>query len=169
MKINISRLAAAGAAALVLGIGAVAMAQPAMGPGHHGPGHGMDMDVEHVLAGLQAKLNLNTSQQLMWDAAVAQSKSARTTARTNMQTLHDALAAELANATPNLANVAAAADQVQTGNQTLRHSVRDQWLKLYATFSADQVAVVRAALQQHLARMDSFHAKMLERMQRQGG
>ncbi|HEY5308314.1 MAG TPA: periplasmic heavy metal sensor, partial [Casimicrobiaceae bacterium] len=128
------------------------------------------MDIEHVLAGLQAKLNLNTMQQGMWDAAVAQTKTARDTGRANMQKLHDAMATELTKATPNLASVAAAADDVQTSNQTLRHAVRDQWLKLYATFSSDQIAVVKAALQQRLARMDSFHQKMLERMQqKQGG
>jgi hypothetical protein len=87
-----------------------------------------------------------------------------------MQKLHDAMAAELANTTPNLAGVAAVADDVQTSNHTLRQSVRDQWLKLYATFSPEQIAVVKAALQQRLARMDSFHQQMLERMQqKQGG
>ena len=170
MKISVSRFAAAAAVALLVGVGTAALGQPAMGPGHHGPGPGMGMDIEHVLAGLQAKLNLNTSQQGMWDAAVAQTMAARDTGHANMQKLHDALAAELANTTPNLAGVAAVADDVQTSNQTLRRSVRDQWLKLYATFSSDQIAVVKAALQQRLARMDSFHQKMLERMQqKQGG
>jgi len=88
-------------------VGTAAMAQPAMGPGHHGPGPGMGMDIEHVLAGLQAKLNLNTSQQGMWDTAVAQTNAARDSGHANMQKLHDALAAELANTTPNLAGVAA--------------------------------------------------------------
>ena len=170
MKISVSRFAVAAAVALLVGVGTAALAQPAMGPGHHGPGPGMGMDIEHVLAGLQAKLNLNTSQQGMWDAAVTQTKAARDTGRANMQKLHDAMTAELANATPNLAGVAAVADDVHTSNEALRRSVRDQWLKLYATFSPEQIAIVKAALQQRLSRMDSFHQKMLERMQqKQGG
>jgi len=168
MKTAFSHFVAASTAALLFCLGGVAMAQPAHGPGH-GPGPGMGMDIEHVLAGLQAQLNLNPLQQGLWEAAIAGSKSARTSAHANMKTLHDALAAELANASPNLKNVADVADQIQASNQTLRRDVRKQWLALYATFTADQVAVVRTALQQKLARMDSFHAKMLQRMQQPGG
>ena len=60
-----------------------------------------------------------------------------------MQKVHDALTAELAKPEPDLAAVAAIADGVQASNQTLRQSVRDQWLQLYATFTPEQKAVVR--------------------------
>lgn len=167
MKITFSRIAATAAAAILLCGGAVATAQPGMGGGGHGPG--MGMDVEHMLAGLQSRLKLTPGQQDMWNAAIAASKSAREAGRASMRKVHDAMTAELANATPNLAGVASVAELAQADNQALRRSVRDQWLNLYATFSPEQITVVREALQQHLARMDSFHAKMLERMQRPGG
>ncbi len=80
-----------------------------------------------------------------------------------MQGVKDALAAELAKPEPDLAAVAAAADSAQQQALALRHQVRDAWLALYATFSPEQKAVVKGILQQHLAKMESFHQKMLER------
>ena len=68
-------------AAALLAVGVQgALAQP----GGHGPGHGPGgLAIEHVLASLKDKLSLNTSQQVMWDNAVASTKAARTTGRTN--------------------------------------------------------------------------------------
>jgi Spy/CpxP family protein refolding chaperone len=73
------------------------------------------------------------------------------------------LNAELAKAQPDLAAVAAAADSAQAQNSTLRHQVRAAWLNLYGTFSPDQKAVVKAAIEQRLARMDQRRAKMMQR------
>lgn len=163
------RLAALAAAAVLALTGVAAMAQPAGGHGP-GPGHGprAGIEIEYVLSALKGQLNLNTSQQLMWDNAVAQTKAAHTAGRANMQKVHDALAAELAKADPDLVAVAAVADNARTTNQTIRHGVRNQWLQIYGTFSPDQKAVVRDALSQRLARMDSIRAKMLEHMQKGG-
>jgi hypothetical protein len=167
MKTNISRLIAVVATGLLISAGGIALAQP--GPAHgHGPGPGPGADIEHLFMRLETKLNLNSSQQLMWQNAVAQSQAAHATGKANMQQLHDAFAAELAKTTPDLAALATVADNVQASNQALRKSVRGQWLALYATFSADQVAVVRAALQKQLARMDAMRAKMAARMQNNG-
>ena len=102
------------------------------------------MDIGHVLTALQAKLNLNTMQQGMWATATAQSTSTRDAMRANMNKLHDAMAAELAKTAPDLNAVAAAADDLQAANQTLRRGARDQWLKLYATFTPEQVAAGQA-------------------------
>ena len=123
--------------------GAVAWAQP--GPaGPDGPRGGME--IEHVLGSVKGQLDLNTSQQLTWDNAVAQTKAAREAGWAAMQKVHDAMAAELAKPEPDLAAVAAVADSVQASNQTLRQGVRTQWLQVYATFSPAQKAVVRDAL-----------------------
>jgi len=158
------RLAAVAAAAVFALAGFAATAQPA-GPGH-GP-HG-GIGIEHLLQGLKGQLNLNTSQQLQWDNAVAQTTAAHAAGRASMQKVHDALTAELAKPEPDLAAVAAVADSTQTSNQTLRQGVRNQWLQIYATFTPDQKAVVRDALAKRLARMDSMHEKMRERMQSGG-
>jgi len=159
-----SRMAAIAATALLTLTGVPAMAQPAGGFGH-GPGHHGGMEIGQVLGAVKSQLNLNTSQQLMWDNAVAQTKAAHATGRANMQKVHDAMTAELAKAEPDLASVAAVADSVQSGNQTLRQGVRNQWLQVYATFSPEQKAIVRDALSKQLARMESMGAKMREHMQ----
>jgi Spy/CpxP family protein refolding chaperone len=158
------RLAAVAAAAVLALTGVAALAQP--GPMHmHGGGPGGGIEIEHVLGAVKGQLNLNTSQQLMWDNAVAQTKAAHAAGRANMQQAHDALTAELAKPEPDLAGLAAVADSVQTNNQTLRHGVRDQWLKLYATFTPEQKAVVKTALATRVARMDAMRARMQQQTQ----
>jgi Spy/CpxP family protein refolding chaperone len=152
------------AAAAVLALTGVALAQS--GPMHaHGAGPGGGIEIEHVLGALKGQLNLNTSQQLMWDNAVAQTQAAHAAGRANMQKAHDALTTELAKPEPDLVAVAAVADGVQTSNQTLRHSVRDLWLQLYGTFSPEQKTVVKTALAMRVARMDAMRARMQQRTQ----
>jgi Spy/CpxP family protein refolding chaperone len=151
-----TRLAAAAAVALI-GLGGIAYAQP----GHFG--HRGGGDFVTAIAALKGQLNLNTSQQTMWDSAVAAGKSARETARTNMQNVRSVLNTEIAKAEPDLAAVAAAADSAQAQNSTLRHQARNAWLNLYGTFSPGQKAVVKAAIEQRLARMDQWRAKKLQR------
>jgi Spy/CpxP family protein refolding chaperone len=153
----------AAAALLAFGLG-TAYAQP-VGPGPgHGPGPmGHGPMLEQTLQALKGKLALNTMQQTLWDNAVAQGSAARDSGKALMQKVKDAMAAELAKPEPNLAAVAAVADDAETQGRTLRHAVRDQWLQLYATFSADQKAIVRDALQQKLTMMESFAAKMRAR------
>lgn len=148
---------AATAAVVLVGLGGIVYAQP----GHFG--HRGGGDFVTAIAALKGQLNLNMSQQTMWDSAVAAGKSARETARTNMQNVRSVLTAELAKAEPDLAAVAAAADTARAQDSVLRHQVRDAWLNLYGTFSPDQKAVVKAAIEQRLARMDQWRAKMLQR------
>jgi Spy/CpxP family protein refolding chaperone len=157
-----SRIAAITAAALI-GISGVAVAQPHHGPG--GPGGG---DFLMGIAALKGQLNLNTSQQTMWDNAVAASKAARETGRSNLARVHDAMTAELAKAEPDLTAVAGIADDAQTKSAASRRQVRDAWLALYATFTPDQKAIVRDSLKQRMARMEQFRQKMLGRHGAQG-
>ena len=152
-----TRLAAAAVFA-VIGLAGIAWAQPA----HFGPSGGAG-DFVSAIAALKSQLNLNTSQQALWDNAVAAGKSARETVRANMQGVRGTLNAELAKPEPDLAAVAAAADSAQAQNTALRHQVRDAWLNLYGTFSPDQKAVVKAALEQRLVRIDQWRAKRLQR------
>ncbi len=159
-----SGLAALAAAALLALTGVVAVAQAAGAP-WHGHGHGGGLEIDSVLATLKGQLNLNTSQQLMWDSAVAQTKAAHDSGRASMQKVRDAMTAELAKAEPDLAAVAAVADSAHTSNQTLRQGVRDQWLKIYATFTPEQKGVVRDALVKRLARMQEMGEKMRMHMQ----
>jgi Spy/CpxP family protein refolding chaperone len=165
-----STIAFAGAAALALSLAASpGYAQTTSTPapphggfhGRHG-GAGIEM-MPRLLEQLKGSLNLNTSQQQMWDNAVAQGKAAREQAGANRKTVRDALQAELAKAEPDLASVAAVADGVAQQNRALHTKVRDQWLALYATFSADQKSIVRDALQTRLAKAESFRERMRAR------
>ncbi len=151
-------LAAVAATSLVAFSGA-ALAQH----GHpHGGGAG-GPDFVHVFAAVKSQLNLNTSQQAMWDAAVEQGKAARQAGRANFDKVRTAMSAELAKSEPDLAAVAAAADDAQAANTALRKQIRSQWLTLYATFSPEQKAVVKNAIAERVARMEAFRAKMRER------
>ena len=152
---------AASAAALALAVTAV----PALAQGPHGgPMGGPFGDhLGHVIQSAQADLKLNTSQQQMFANNVAQSKAVFAGAHTQMQGVKDALAAELAKPEPDLAAVAAAADSAQQQALQARHQVRDGWLALYATFSPEQKAVVKGIIQQHLAKMETIHQRMMER------
>ncbi|HEY1437178.1 MAG TPA: periplasmic heavy metal sensor [Casimicrobiaceae bacterium] len=127
------------------------------------PGHGMH-DPLAVLQRIQAKLNLNTSQQQQWDAAVAQSKAAHEAIRANFQQLKAATQAELAKTDPDLAALAALSDQLQQQNIAQRQQARAAWLALYGTFSADQKTTVKDAINARMARMDAFRQRMLDRL-----
>jgi Spy/CpxP family protein refolding chaperone len=165
------RLAALAAAAVLALAGAAAMAQSAGWHGHghgHGNGPGAGIEIERVLVALKGQLALNTSQQLMWDNAVAQTRAAHAAGRESMHKVRATLAAELAKAEPDLAAVAAAADSAQNSHQALRHGVRNQWLQIYATFSPEQKAIVRDALTKQLARREAMGARMREHLQKGG-
>jgi len=149
--------------ALIVTDGIAAFAQgaraqaPVAGPQHFMHGAGMD-DPVGMLAHLHDRLNLNTSQQQQFDAAVAQSKATRDTIKANMQQLHAALQAQVATGSPDLAAVAALADTLQPQNLAARKQSRAAWLALYDTFSADQKAVVATAIQKRMARLDAWRA-----------
>jgi Spy/CpxP family protein refolding chaperone len=153
-----ARLAAIAATALIVTSGS-ALAQP--GYAHHGGRGGADIAM--AIAAVKGQLNLNTSQQQMWDNAMAASRAARDNGRANFGRLRDTLGAEIAKAEPDLAAVAAVSDDVQAKNQALRRQVRDAWLAVYATFSPDQKAVVRDALKDRIARMERMRQKHFER------
>ena len=76
------------------------------------------------IAALKGQLNLNTSQQAMWDNAVAAGQAARDSARASHQKVHDTLTAELAKAEPDLAAVAAATDAARDSAATQHRQVR---------------------------------------------
>ncbi|MEP7205809.1 MAG: periplasmic heavy metal sensor [Casimicrobiaceae bacterium] len=126
--------------------------------GHHGGG-GEDL-VAGTLLATKASLNLDTSQQQAWDAALAQSKTAFDAVRANRQQVKTALQAELAKATPDLAAIAAQQDQALQQNIAQRVAVRNQWLNVYAMLSAEQKAVVRDAINARLARMGTSREGM---------
>jgi Spy/CpxP family protein refolding chaperone len=161
------RITATAAVALAMTLGAgAALAQPWGGP--HGPGPADEM-IGRLIAHAKTQLNLNSSQQQMFDAAVADSKGARDSARAIRQNVRNVLQAELAKPEPDFAAVAAAADAAADQARALRKPIRDEWLRLYATFSPEQKALVRDMMLQRIARAESFRQRMLERLQQRFG
>lgn len=151
------------AAALFAAFGASALAQ---GPGGHHGRHGAH--VEQVIAQVKDRLALNSSQQGMWDNAMASTKAARQGGRAERERVHAAVKAELAKPEPDLAAVAALVDQAQAGGHAVRTQVRNEWLNLYATFTPTQKQVVRDELNRRVERFEGFRGKMKERFGRQG-
>ena len=158
-------MAAAAALAMTLGAGS-ALAQPTGGP--HGPGS-PDQMIGRLIEHAKAQLNLDTSQQLMFDTAVAHSKAAFESGRALRQKVRDAAQVQLAKPEPDLAAVAAVADDVEQQGRALRLSIRNDWLKLYAAFSPEQKAVVRDMLQKKMGHAESFRERMHQRMQEHFG
>ncbi len=90
--------------------------------------------IGHLIAHAKAELNLNTMQQQMFDAAVANSKAGPRNGPCAAPKVRDTLQAELAKPEPNLAAVAAAADAARSEGRAARgKAIRDEWLALYET------------------------------------
>lgn len=140
--------------------------------GHHGHhGHragGPGVEIERVIAQVKDRLALDSSQLVLWDGALSATRSARQAARAEHERLHAAARAELAKAEPDLAALSATIDQARSAGQAVRQQVRNDWLKLYATFSPAQKQVVRDELTRRLDRIESFREKMKERMGARG-
>lgn len=163
---SLRTIAGVAAIALATAFGAqFTLAQPAGGPhgshGHHGMA-GPDEMIGSLIAGAKSQLNLNTSQQGMFDTALADTKAAFQSGQALHQKVHDTLAAELAKTEPDLASVAAVADAAMDQGRAQRKVIRAEWLALYATFTPDQKAVVKDMLQKRLAKADSLKDKVRE-------
>ncbi len=157
------------ASGLAFALGSAAVfAQPGPGFGHRGPHGAGGEPIAQIIEQYKSQLALNTSQQQMWDSAVAATRQARDAHRAEMQRVHDAMQAELAKTEPDLAAMAVIADNAHAQGQALRKQVRDQWLALYATFSPAQKAVVRDALVQRMQRHEQMRERMRQRFGGQG-
>jgi len=104
------------------------------------------------VAKVKDQLNLNTSQQMQWNNALALAKTAHETARANFSQLQTAMQAELAKPEPDLASMATAGDAARLQNEAAHKTARDAWLALYATFSPEQKTVVAGALKASMER-----------------
>ena len=105
---------------------------------------------------------------------MAAGKAAREAAHARHATIRQVIAEEAAkpaagapNPSPNLARITETTDTVRAADIAERRAVRDQWLKLYATFNADQAAVVKGILLQRLSRMDSIRERIKQRFGKQ--
>jgi Spy/CpxP family protein refolding chaperone len=169
LAVSARRASVVGAAAVALALSAATSVQafggpgPGGGPGMHGGFAGPQM-----IEGIKAKLNLNTAQQLQFDQVAAQGKAAREAARADMLTVREATRAELAKAEPDLAAIAARADEARAKRQAAHQAVRTAWLTLYAGFTPEQKAVVKEFMTQRMDRAEGFRHRMHDGMRYRG-
>jgi len=145
---------------LIATLAAVALCGVAATSWAAGPHRSHGTDPLAVIATLQAQLKLNTSQQLQFNNAMAQSKAAHDAMRSGLGQLKAATQAELAKSAPDLASLAALSDQVQQQNSGVRKQARAAWLALYDTMSPEQKLVVRDAINARIAQAEEFRAQM---------
>ena len=112
------------------------------------PGAGISFP---AITKVERKLNLTAEQKAQFDVALAASKVAFLALEANHKDLKQFAETELANARPNLEALSGEFDDAMEFSRTVTHKARAEWLKLYATLSDEQVAVVRDALQEKIA------------------
>ncbi|MGH8799788.1 MAG: periplasmic heavy metal sensor [Casimicrobiaceae bacterium] len=144
---------------LVASLAALALCGVAAFSWASGHRHGHSSDPLAVLAGLQAQLKLDTSQQLQFDNAMALSQSAHQAMRGGFAQLKSATQAELAKPAPDLDALAALSDQVRQQNSGVHAKARAAWLALYDNLTPDQKRVVRDAISAGIARAAAFRAQ----------
>ena len=108
------------------------------------------------LAKLEQALDLTAEQKVQFDAAVAATQHAIVVAAINGMHLKQQVQAEFAKTRPDLAALAQAHDANAQASIPLRHAAREEWLKLYALLSDDQVATVKTILQEKLDHLDAL-------------
>jgi Spy/CpxP family protein refolding chaperone len=113
---------------------------------------------------LAAELKLSAEQRAQWDAQVQKSKSLFEAMKKARADMHQTIKAELAKAEPDLAALAAKADEARDKGRSAHRELRDGWLKLYAGFSAEQKAVVKKRILAHIERFDRMRDRMHDRM-----
>ncbi|MDA8109064.1 MAG: periplasmic heavy metal sensor [Betaproteobacteria bacterium] len=101
-------------------------------------------------------LRLSPQQQQAWQAIRARQEAQRAARRQTWSEVRQALQAELAKPEPDLARVAALRDRASERNLQARKEIEDMRLKLYATFSPEQKAVVKDFLKARLARAEHW-------------
>lgn len=145
---------------LVAMLAALALAGVAAYSWASSPARGHGRDPLGAIAGLRDQLKLNTSQQLQFDSALAQSKAAREARRGGFAQLKAAMQAELAKSAPDLRALAALADQERQQNGDQVRQARAAWLALYDTLSAEQKLTVRDAIKARIARAEALRVQM---------
>lgn len=126
----------------------------------------MGMPLAHMGARaekLATQLKLSPDQRAQWDALIQKSKAQFEAMHKAHREMHEAMKAELAKPEPDLAALAAKADEMRDKGRAAHRELRDGWLKLYAGFSVEQKGVVRKEIQKHMSRFDKMH-HMMEHM-----
>ena len=111
------------------------------------PGAGISFP---MITKVERQLNLTPEQRVQYDVALNATKAAFVSIEASHKALKEFAEIELANDRPNLDLVVAELDDAIDANRIDSRKARAEWLKLYAMLSAEQVAIVKSALQDKL-------------------
>ncbi len=94
---------------------------------------------------MKSQLNLTPEQEAKWGAVVVEQQQLRDSMFAGRDAMHEAMRQELAKPEPDLGQIATLMDGRHEAMDAARKKVRDAWIELYNSFTAEQKAVVRNA------------------------
>lgn len=133
-----------------------AMEEGAHGARHGHSGHGYSA-MGIISPDIHDKLQLNPAQEQTWQEIEARAKVLRTQTRDERLKFKEAFRAELAKPELDLAKLSTLKESMQVSGQQARKDIEAQQLNFYASLSAQQKSVVKAALLERMEHKDSRH------------
>jgi hypothetical protein len=112
------------------------------------PGAGISFP---AITKVEEKLNLTPVQKAQFDVALAATRAAFVSIEASHLELKVIAEKELAKTRPDLELLTAELDDAMDLNRIERQKARAEWLKLYPMLSDEQVAIVKAAMQEKVA------------------
>jgi hypothetical protein len=109
-------------------------------------------------------LDLSPAQQAQFDTAVTATQRVVLAIAANAVQMKVQIGVEFAKARPDLERLARLKDANEEAVDPLRHAARDQWLRLYAMLSDEQVAKVKAHLQERFEHLEALHQFVMRLM-----
>ncbi|MBZ0091024.1 MAG: periplasmic heavy metal sensor [Sulfuricellaceae bacterium] len=136
-------------------LGVVALAAPVLANARHEGGcrHGEGF---LPMRELHQKLHLSAEQDKTWQALEKQSMAQRKSAFAQHKEMRAQFLQELDKKDPDLAALSARMDQASDERIKAMRQLRGEWLKLYASLSAEQKGIVRDVLKAKLAHRGPF-------------
>jgi hypothetical protein len=109
-------------------------------------------------------LDLSPAQQAQFDIAVGATQRAVFAMAANALHMKTQVTAEFAKVRPDLERLARLKDAGEAIIDPLRHAARAEWLRLYAMLSDEQVAKVKAHLQEHFDHLEALQQFVMRLM-----
>jgi periplasmic protein CpxP/Spy len=164
-----SRYLAIAVASVALSIGAAGYAaaqqsqMPMQGGGHDG-GHFMHHHHGHhmmeELNRVHGWLNLNASQEKLWQNAVDTMKQAHETEHATHEQMHQQMQAMQQQPILDMNALHAAHEKAERQHEQLREQTAKAWLTLYNSLNDQQKTIVSTVIKQHFAEMEARHERM---------
>jgi hypothetical protein len=112
------------------------------------------------LEALERSLALTPDQKVQFDAAAAATQRALIAMGIRGIQMKLRMNAEFAKERPDLEALALLREANAEATRPLREAARDEWLRLYAMLSIEQVAKVKALVREKLDHLDALHEFM---------